>query len=102
MFLIRSLYEDDFDEDEDLAEDDIMALKDLDNDEDNANNSKPWTMVTGIDDDDDDDDDDNDDDFYWRKVLAKPCLTWRYTWVKLLLPSCLGNEWCGGTHRPGA
>ena len=56
------MYEDDFDEDEDLAEDDIMALKG----EDNANNSKPWTMVTGIDDDDDDDDndDDNDDDFY--------------------------------------
>ncbi|KAM7431836.1 Serine/threonine-protein phosphatase 2A regulatory subunit B'' subunit alpha [Porites harrisoni] len=61
----EGLYEDDFDEDEDLAEDDIMALKGLDNDEDNANNSKPWTMVTGIDDDDDDDDDDdNDDDFY--------------------------------------
>ncbi|XP_073255527.1 serine/threonine-protein phosphatase 2A regulatory subunit B'' subunit beta-like [Porites lutea] len=59
----EGLYEDDFDEDEDLAEDDIMALKGLENDEDNANNSKPWTMVTGID-DDDDDDDDNDDDFY--------------------------------------
>ena len=55
------MYEDDFDEDEDLAEDDIKALKGLENDEDNANNSKPWTMVTGI---DDDDDDDNDDDFY--------------------------------------
>ena len=41
-----------------------MALKGLEKDEDNANNSKPWTMVTGIDDDDDDDDDDNDDDFY--------------------------------------
>ena len=59
------MYEDDFDEDEDLAEDDIMALKGLENDEDNGNSSKPWTMVTGIDDDDDDDDDDdNDDDFY--------------------------------------
>ena len=59
-----SLYEDDFDEDEDLAEGDIMALKGLENDGDNnANKSKPWTMVTGIDDDIDDNDDDE-DDFY--------------------------------------
>lgn len=58
------MYEDDFDEDEDLPEGDIMALKGLDNDEDeNSNQSKPWTMVTGIDDDIDDNDDDN-DDFY--------------------------------------
>lgn len=62
----EGLYEDDFDEDEDLAEGDIMALKGLENDDDlgtgNNNKNKPWTMVTGIDDDVDDDDDD--DDFY--------------------------------------
>ena len=60
-FFFCSLYEDDFDEDEDLAEGDIMALKGLENDDDlgtgNNNKNKPWTMVTGIDDDDDDDDD---------------------------------------------
>lgn len=65
-FFFCSLYEDDFDEDEDLAEGDIMALKGLENDDDlgtgNNNKNKPWTMVTGIDDDVDDDDDD--DDFY--------------------------------------
>ena len=54
--LFHSLYEDDFDEDEDLADEDIMALKGLEKDGDNAVNSKPWTMVTGIDDDIDDDD----------------------------------------------
>lgn len=60
-----SLYEDDFDEDEDLPEGDIMALKGLENDEDNnAIKNTPWTMVTGIDDDIDDNDDDDDDDFY--------------------------------------
>lgn len=60
-----SLYEDDFDEDEDLAESDIMALKGLEkdvNEENDRGSKKPWTMVTGIDDDIDDDDDD--DDFY--------------------------------------
>lgn len=60
----EGLYEDDFDEDDDLAEGDIMALKGLENDdEDNSNQSKPWTMVTGID-DDIDDNVDGDDDFY--------------------------------------
>lgn len=62
-----SLYEDDFDEDEDLPEGDIMALKGLENDDElDSNKNKPWTMVTGIDDDidDNDDDDDDDDDFY--------------------------------------
>lgn len=61
-----SLYEDDFDEDEDLPEGDIMALKGLENDDElDSNKNKPWTMVTGIDDDiDDNDDDDDDDDFY--------------------------------------
>jgi len=64
-----SLYEDDFDEDEDLPEGDIMALKGLENDDEidsDKNKNKPWTMVTGIDDDIDDnnDDDDDDDDFY--------------------------------------
>ena len=66
FYFFCSLYEDDFDEDEDLAEGDIMALKGLENDDDlgtgNNNKNKPWTMVTGIDDDVDDDDDD--DDFY--------------------------------------
>ena len=66
LLFFCSLYEDDFDEDEDLAEGDIMALKGLENDDDlgtgNNNKNKPWTMVTGIDDDVDDDDDD--DDFY--------------------------------------
>ena len=57
------LYEDDFDEDEDLPEGDIMALKGLENDEDENSNSEPWTMVTGIDDDIDNNNDD-DDDFY--------------------------------------
>ena len=56
VFDATSLYEDDFDEDEDLAEGDIMALKGLENDEDDKGSKKPWTMVTGIDDDDDDDD----------------------------------------------
>lgn len=55
----EGLYEDDFDEDEDLADEDIMALKGLEKDGDNAVNSKPWTMVTGI-----DDDIDEDDEFY--------------------------------------
>ena len=55
------LYEDDFDEDEDLPETDILALKGLANDE-GGKESKPWTMVTGIDDDIEDDDDDLDDD----------------------------------------
>lgn len=71
--LFCSLYEDDFDEDEDLAEGDIMALKGLENDDDlgtgNNNKNKPWTMVTGIDDDVDDDDDD--DDFYWVNYVYK-------------------------------
>ena len=61
-----SLYEDDFDEDEDLPEGDIMALRGLENDDEidtDKNKNKPWTMVTGIDDDIDDNDDD-DDDFY--------------------------------------
>ncbi|XP_067056210.1 serine/threonine-protein phosphatase 2A regulatory subunit B'' subunit beta-like [Acropora muricata] len=61
----EGLYEDDFDEDEDLAESDIMALKGLEkdvNEETDRGSKKPWTMVTGIDDDIDDDDDD--DDFY--------------------------------------
>lgn len=62
----EGLYEDDFDEDEDLPEGDIMALKGLENDDElDSNKNKPWTMVTGIDDDiDDNDDDDDDDDFY--------------------------------------
>lgn len=57
----EGLYEDDFDEDEDLAESDIMALKGLEKEEIEENDrgsKKPWTMVTGIDDDIDDDDDD--------------------------------------------
>ncbi|KAK2566527.1 Serine/threonine-protein phosphatase 2A regulatory subunit B'' subunit beta [Acropora cervicornis] len=61
----EGLYEDDFDEDEDLAESDIMALKGLEkdvNEENDRGSKKPWTMVTGIDGDIDDDDDD--DDFY--------------------------------------
>lgn len=65
-FYFLSLYEDDFDEDEDLAEGDIMALKGLEHDDELdtvKNKHKPWTMVTGIDDDIDDNDDD-DDDFY--------------------------------------
>ena len=61
------MYEDDFDEDEDLPEGDIMALKGLEKDDEfdtgNNNKNKPWTMVTGIVDDIDDNDDD-DDDFY--------------------------------------
>lgn len=73
LFIFCSLYEDDFDEDEDLAEGDIMALKGLENDDDlgtgNNNKNKPWTMVTGIDDDVDDDDDD--DDFYWVNYVYK-------------------------------
>jgi len=63
-----SLYEDDFDEDEDLPEGDIMALKGLENDDEvnsDKNKNKPWTMVTGIDDDIDDNNEDvDDDDFY--------------------------------------
>lgn len=64
FYFLPRLYEDDFDEDDDLAEGDIMALKGLENDnEDNSNQSKPWTMVTGID-DDIDNNVDGDDDFY--------------------------------------
>ena len=64
LFLSRfSLYDDDFEEDEDLPEEDILALKGLEKGDQigNTERNQPWAMVAGI---DDDDDDDYDDDFY--------------------------------------